>query len=150
MRKDATRLSFEIDATDGTARTGRLMWSTRRGAFGAVVSNGRGIFLVGQTNLFGLDGRPPRHGPGKAMSRAQKRRIARRIKARERALNHRVAVRRRAVHRRNELRRRGVRFCYRSHGKRVCRLPKPLVCVKAGKYGRTHCRPRHSTPARKR
>lgn len=134
------------------ARNGRLVWSTRRGAFNAVVSNGRGIFLVGMTNLFGLDGRPPRHGPGKALSRAQKRRIAKRVNARKRreaahraAINRRVAkrvnARKRAVHRRNELRRRGVRYCYRSDGKRVCRLPKPYVCVK-GASGRTTCRVR--------
>lgn len=130
------------------ARTGALVWSTRRGAFATVVSNGRGIFLVGQTNLFGLDGRPPRSGPGKALSRAQKRRIARRIAARKYQLNHRLALRRRAIRRRNALIHRGVRFCYRSNGKRVCRPPMPLVCIKSHN-DRTQCRPRHTTPARK-
>ena len=40
------------------ARTGKRVWSTRRGGFNAVVSNGRGIFLTGFTSLYGLDGRP--------------------------------------------------------------------------------------------
>jgi outer membrane protein assembly factor BamB len=42
------------------ARTGQVVWRTRRGAFNPAVSNGRGIFLVGMTSLFGLDGRPGR------------------------------------------------------------------------------------------
>jgi outer membrane protein assembly factor BamB len=42
------------------AVTGRRIWSTRRGAFHPVVSDGRGLFLNGYTNLFGIDGRPPR------------------------------------------------------------------------------------------
>ncbi len=40
------------------ARTGRRVWRTHRGAFNPVVSNGRGLFLVGLTSLFGLDARP--------------------------------------------------------------------------------------------
>ena len=139
-------LSKTTSAVD--ARTGQLVWSTRRGAFNAVVSNGRGIFLVGLTNLFGLDGRPPRSGPGKALSRAQKRAIARRIHLRQRRLNQRVAARRRLVHQRNLLRRRGVRFCYRSNGKFGCHRPAPIVCFTLHN-GRTYCQPRHNTPAHK-
>jgi outer membrane protein assembly factor BamB len=102
------------------ARTGEPVWTTPRGAFNPVVSDGRGIFLNGYTNLFGFDGRPPLH------EIAAKRRAARR-----------VAARRRAIHRRLALRRRGVRFCFRSHGHRTCRLPRPLVCFRSG--GRTVC-----------
>jgi outer membrane protein assembly factor BamB len=111
------------------ARTGQKVWTTHRGAFNPVVSNGRGLFLVGYTNLYGLDARP---------RTARALRAARRH-ARE--VRRRVAARRRAVHRRNVLRRRGVKFCFRSHGHRTCRLPAPLVCVK-GAGGRTTCRPR--------
>jgi hypothetical protein len=42
------------------AVTGREVWTTRRGAFHSVVSDGRGLFLNGFTNIFGIDGRPPR------------------------------------------------------------------------------------------
>jgi len=80
------------------ARTGQKVWGTRRGAFNAVVSNGRGIFLNGLTNLFGIDGRPPASQPtpvsDAAARRAARRRAAR--AARERAIGRRVA-RRRAV-----------------------------------------------------
>jgi outer membrane protein assembly factor BamB len=116
------------------ARTGQRVWSTHRGAFNPVVSNGRGLFLVGYTNLYGIDTMPP----GKR-TEAHRRAAAKR--AHKRQVARRVAKRRRAVHRRNRLRDRGVRFCYRSHGHRVCRLPKPLVCVK-GANGRTTCRVR--------
>ncbi|MDQ3631566.1 MAG: PQQ-binding-like beta-propeller repeat protein, partial [Actinomycetota bacterium] len=65
------------------ARSGQKVWSTKRGAFNAVVSNGRGIFLIGMTSLFGLDGRPgaPRavDAPGTARggaNRAERRRAA--------------------------------------------------------------------------
>jgi outer membrane protein assembly factor BamB len=104
------------------ARTGARVWTTPRGAFNPVVSDGRGIFLNGWTSLYGLDGRPPRH------EIVSKRRAARR-----------VAARRRAIHRRLALRRRGVRFCFRSHGHRLCRLPRPLVCFRS--HGKTVCHP---------
>ena len=109
--------------------TGQKVWTTGRGAFNPVVSNGRGIFLVGYTNLFGIDGRPP--NPKKILAQRRHRRyVGRRAALRKKALAKRVAARRRAVHRRNQLRRSGVRFCYRSGGKRVCRRPAPLVCFK--------------------
>ncbi len=97
------------------ARTGQFVWRTRRGAFNAVVSNGRGIFLVGMTSLFGLDGRPdaargrseaPSGGGSSAggaaarraaRKRAVGRRVARRKAARERAVGRRVARRRAAA-----------------------------------------------------
>jgi outer membrane protein assembly factor BamB len=122
--------------------TGKRVWTTRRGAFNPVVSNGRGIFLVGYTNLFGLDGRPP-NAKRIAAARRHRRYVGRRAALRKKALARRVLARRRAVHRRNELRRRGVRFCYRAGGRRVCRRPAPLVCFKLD-HGtdRTVCRPR--------
>jgi outer membrane protein assembly factor BamB len=42
------------------ASTGRKVWTIARGAFNPVVSDGRGIVLNGMTNLYGIDGRPPR------------------------------------------------------------------------------------------
>lgn len=122
--------------------TGKKVWTTRRGAFNPVVSNGRGIFLVGYTNLFGLDGRPPNTKKLEA-ARRHRRYLARQERIRKRALARRVAARQRAVRRRNELRRRGVTYCYRSNGRRVCRRPAPLVCFKQD-HGtdRTICRPR--------
>lgn len=135
------------------AITGRRVWSIRRGAFNPVVSNGRGIFLVGYTNLYGFDGRPGEAGRGRApvapkLTPAQRRRIvgrryARKEKARKRALARRIAARRRAVHRRLALRRRGVKFCYQSHrhGHRICRLPKPLVCFRPKPGAPMVCRP---------
>ena len=151
------------------ARTGQKVWSTKRGAFNAVVSNGRGIFLVGMTSLFGLDGRPGAAGTGgptssKAAERAARRRsagrrvarrraaeaararvvgrrVARRDAARQRALQRRVAARRAAVRRRIELRRSGARVCFDSGGRRVCRRPAPFVCLSVPD-GRTICRVR--------
>jgi outer membrane protein assembly factor BamB len=45
------------------ANTGKTVWTIPRGAFNPVVSDGRGIFLNGMTNLYGIDGRPPRPRP---------------------------------------------------------------------------------------
>ncbi len=109
--------------------TGQKIWTTRRGAYNPVVSNGRGIFLVGYTNLFGLDGRPPN----------AKRILAKR--RHRRYVNRLVAQRRRAIARRNRLRRRGVVFCYRSGGRRVCHKPAKLVCFKPAGAKRVQCRP---------
>ncbi len=120
--------------------TGTKVWSTRRGGFNPVVSNGRGIFLNGYTNLYGLDGRPP--NPKQILAaRRHKRYVGRRHARRVKALNRRVAQRRRAVARRNALRRRGVTFCYRSNGKRVCHKAAKLVCFKRRSDNRTVCRP---------
>jgi hypothetical protein len=45
------------------AHTGKKVWTIPRGAFNPVVSDGRGIFLNGMTNLYGIDGRPPKRRP---------------------------------------------------------------------------------------
>jgi len=73
------------------ARTGSRIWTTPRGAFNPVVSDGRGIFLNGYTSLYGLDGRPPRH------EIASKRRAARRVAARRRAIHRRLRSEERRV-----------------------------------------------------
>ncbi len=127
------------------ARTGAPVWRTGRGGFTPVVSNGRGIFLVGFTTLYGLDGRPPADSAvvRAARRRAVGRRVARERRAERRALARRVAARRRAVRRRNALRRSGARVCVKgANGKRTCRRPAPLVCLKRSSDGRTICRVR--------
>jgi len=131
------------------ARDGKKLYFTRRGGFNPVVSTGRGIFLVGYTTLFGLDGRPPKSGPQAVADRAarskERRRIAliRRVVRRQEARNRRVAARRAAVRRRKALRASGVRFCATTKsGRTVCRRPRPLVCVKRKRDDRTICRPR--------
>jgi outer membrane protein assembly factor BamB len=134
--------TLEHTTTALGARTGRKVWSTHRGAFNPVVSDGRMLFLVGYTSLYGLEGRPAStqlSPTSPALERAARARAAKRRVAR------RVARRRAAVHHRNELRRRGVRFCLGKGRHRVCRLPKPLVCFK-GSDGRTICRPRGRKP----
>ena len=142
------------------ARTGQVVWTTGRGAFNPVISDGRRIYLVGYSSLFMLA--PPAQARSDARvrlrdpverrrardraraqaQRAQKRRVARRVAARKRALARRVAARRAAVARTNRLRRQHRPVCYRSGGKTVCRVPRPLVCVKRAADGRTVCRPR--------
>ncbi len=145
--------TLEKRTTAVTARSGRLIWSFGRGKFNPVVSTGRGLFVMGETSMFAFDGRPgsskglaPKAAPLTAAQRrrAVGRRVARERKAAARALARRVAARRAAVRERNELRRSGVRFCFRSNGKRVCRRPAPLVCFKRPD-GQTICRPRRET-----
>ncbi|MEA2304418.1 MAG: hypothetical protein QOH43_1698 [Solirubrobacteraceae bacterium] len=124
------------------ASTGRRVWSTRRGAFNPVVSDGTELYLVGYTSLYGLNGRPSStqlSPKSPLLERAAKARAARRLLAR------RVAARRAAVRRRNDLIRRGVRFCTKRGGRTVCHRLAPLVCVK-GAGGRTTCRPRARKP----
>jgi outer membrane protein assembly factor BamB len=124
------------------ARTGEKVWSTRRGGFNPVVSNGRGLFLVGFTSLYGLDARPSQSREA-AAARVRRRAVGRRVERRRRALAHRVAARRRAVHRRNALRRRGIPVCFKdARGKRTCRRPAPLVCLRRSSDDRTVCRAR--------
>jgi outer membrane protein assembly factor BamB len=136
-----------------TAGTGRQIWFTRRGGFNPVVSTGRGIFLVGYTTLFGIDGRPPKTGPQAEADRRARakeaRRVAliRRVMRRRAALNRRVAARRAAIRRRNALIRSGGMICTRRGGKVACHRPRPLFCSKKGKYGPTICRA--YAPARK-
>jgi hypothetical protein len=45
------------------------------------------------------------------------------------------------VRRNARLRRRHREICFKSHGRTVCRIPRPLVCVKRPD-GRTICRAR--------
>ena len=81
---------------------------------------------------------------GAGSARAKRKlahRLAQRERVRKRKLARRVAARRAKVHRILEMRRRHQEVCYRSHGKRVCHIPRPLVWVK-GRHGRTTCRPR--------
>lgn len=153
--------TLEKRTTAVTARSGRTIWRFGRGKFNPVVSTGRGLFVMGETSMFGFDGRPGAKGGERlasppltaaqrrrvaqrkeaARKRALARRVARRERAERRALNRRVEARKRAVRRRNALRRSGVRFCFRQDGRTVCRRPAPLVCFKRPD-GRTICRPR--------
>ena len=128
------------------ARTGQQVWKTQRGKFNPIVSNGRGLFLVGQTILYGLDGRPPKKRAGKAptssarklaerkaaevrrRATARRARVAAERRARQRQVDRRVARRRAAVRERNRLRRSGGKLCFGQGGQTVCRRPAPLVC----------------------
>jgi hypothetical protein len=142
------------------AATGRLVWKTGRGAFNPAISDGRRIYLVGYSSLFMLADRAQarrdarvrlrdpverRRARNRAKARAERvreRRIARRVARRKRALARRVAARRRKVARVNRLRREHREVCFRSDGRTVCRIPRPLVCVKRASDDRTICRPR--------
>ncbi len=142
--------TLEGRTTAVAAQSGRTIWRFGRGKFNPVVSTGRGLFVMGSTSMFAFDGRPDARGgdapKARPLTAAERRRVAGRRaalrqKAAARALARRVAARRAAVARRNALRRSGVRFCFRSDGRTVCRRPAPLVCVE-GASGRTTCRPR--------
>jgi outer membrane protein assembly factor BamB len=142
------------------AATGTLVWKTGRGAFNPAISDGRRIYLVGYSSLFSLaepaqarrdarvrlrdpvERRRARNRAKARAERSQKRRVARRVARRERALARRVAARRAQVARVNRLRRQGREVCFTSNGKTVCRLPRPLVCVRRASDDRTICRPR--------
>jgi outer membrane protein assembly factor BamB len=148
-----SNLSRRSSAALGAA-TGKLVWSTGRGAFNPVISDGRRLYFVGYSTLFMLsspqqakvDERARVHladaaGAGAARSqRTAAHKRAQRQRVRKRQVARRVAARRAAVRRNISLRRQHRRFCYRSHGHNVCRIPRPLVCVK-GRDG-TVCRPR--------
>jgi outer membrane protein assembly factor BamB len=142
------------------ARTGTVVWTTGRGAFNPVISDGRRLYLVGYSSLFALampkqaerdaqvrlrDPVERRRAANRARARAEnrhKRFVGRRAARRKRALARRVAARRAQVARVNRLRRRHREVCFRSHGRTVCRIPRPLVCVKRTADDRTVCRPR--------
>jgi hypothetical protein len=142
------------------AATGKLVWRTGRGAFNPAISDGRRIYLVGYSSLFMLseraqarrdarvrlrdpvERRRARNRARAQAERAQKRRVARRVARRKRALARRVAARRARVARVNRLRRQGREVCFREGGRTVCRIPRPLVCVKRASDDRTICRPR--------
>ena len=126
------------------AVTGKLVWSTGRGAFNPVISDGRRLYFLGYSSLFMLASpapgaarrarpRPPRRrgrrrgGPGQAQGRQAPRPAAR---SHKRKVARRVAARRAAVRRNARLRRQHREICFKSHGRTVCRIPRPLVCVK--------------------
>jgi hypothetical protein len=149
-----SNLSRRSSAAVGAA-TGSLVWSTGRGAFNPVISDGRRLYFVGYSSLFMLSSerqakRDERSrvrlagaaGAGKARAEkiaAHKR--AQRQRVRKRAVARRVAARRAAVRRNARLRRQHRKVCFQSHGRTLCRVPRPLVCVKQGN-GRTVCRAR--------
>ncbi len=137
------------------AVTGKLVWSTGRGAFNPVISDGRRLYFVGYSSLFMLaspaqarrDERARDRlagaagaGAARAKRKADKRR-AQAVRSHRRKVARRVAARRAAVRRNARLRRQHREICFKSHGRTVCRIPRPLVCVKHHD-GRTVCRPR--------
>jgi hypothetical protein len=149
-----SNLSRRSSAALGAA-TGKMVWSTGRGAFNPVISDGRRLYFLGYSSLFMLSSpaqakrdERARQGLAEAAgagSARAKRKVAHRLAVRERVrkrkLARRVAARRAKVHRVLAMRRRHHEICFRSHGKQVCRIPRPLVCVK-GRDGRTTCRAR--------
>ena len=154
-------ISTKSSAAVGVS-TGKEVWRTHRGAFNPGVSDGRRIYFLGYSSLFMLsshrqavaDSRARQGLPPRRLSAAERRRAqAEQKRIRQRATNRRIArhqrfvkrrvARRRAALRRNaELRRKGQAICFRSGGKRVCRVPRPLVCVKSQKTGSVSCRAR--------
>lgn len=133
------------------AANGRPVWSTGRGAFNPVISDGRRIILVGYSSLFSLTTRAQARKDRRARTAQQRaearrdalnRRVARRERAARRALERRVARRRALVRRVLDRRRRGERVCYGSGRRRVCRLPRPIVCFRLPDSPRTVCRAR--------
>jgi outer membrane protein assembly factor BamB len=149
-----SNLSRRSSAAVGAA-TGTLVWKTGRGAFNPVISDGRRLYFVGYSSLFMLSGKRQAQrderarvrlareaGAGGARAkRTAAHRRAQRERVRKRKLARQVAARRAAVRRNIRLRRQHREVCFRSHGRTVCRIPRPLVCVK-GHDGRTTCRPR--------
>jgi outer membrane protein assembly factor BamB len=152
-----SNLSRKSSAALGVA-TGKVVWTTGRGAFNPVISDGRRLYFLGYSSLFLLtDARQARRddrardrlaraaGPAAAAARARHKaneRRAARIRSARRRLAHRVAARRAEVRRVKRMRRRHQEVCFRSHGRTVCRIPRPLVCVRRSSDGRTICRPR--------
>ena len=153
-------ISTKSSAAVGVS-TGKEVWHTHRGAFNPGVSDGRRIYFLGYSSLFLLsshrqavaDSRARQGLPPRKLTAAERRRArAERKRVRQRAINRRIArhqrfvkrrvARRRAQVRRNaELRRKRQAICFRSKGRRVCRVPRPLVCVKSARTGRVTCRP---------
>ena len=131
------------------------MWATGRGAFNPIISDGRRLYFLGYSSLFMLSSpaqarrderardrlaREAGAGAARAKRKADKRR-AQQARSQKRKVARRVAARRAAVRRNARLRRQHREVCFRSHGRTVCRIPRPLVCVKRHD-GRTVCRPR--------
>ena len=67
---------------------------------------------------------------------------ARAERVRKRALVRRVLARRASIRRNKRLRREGREVCFMRDGRRVCRVPRPVVCLKRASDGRTICRAR--------
>ena len=136
------------------ASTGKLVWSTGRGAFNPAISDGRRIYLVGYSSLFALGDRRTARRDARARARferspiarrdAANRRRARAERARKRSLQRRVQARRRAIRVNRARRRAGRRVCFTRDGRTTCRVPRPLVCVRQAD-DRTVCRPRRRT-----
>jgi len=134
------------------AATGRLMWSLGSGAFNPAISDGRRLYVVGYGGLFMFSDRRTARSDGRVRARYRRtptarreradRRRARAERADRRRVARRVAARRRAVAANVRARRAGREVCFRRGGRKVCRIPRPLVCVKRGADGRTVCRPR--------
>jgi outer membrane protein assembly factor BamB len=149
-----SNLSRRSTAALGAA-TGKMVWSTGRGAFNPVISDGRRLYFLGYSSLFMLaspkqaksDERARQRlanaaGAGKARAQrtaAHNRAIRERV--RKRKVARRVAARRAKVRRIARMRREHREICFKSHGKTVCRIPRPLVCVKH-RNGPTTCRSR--------
>ncbi|MEA2289731.1 MAG: hypothetical protein QOD55_1728 [Solirubrobacteraceae bacterium] len=147
------------------ARTGKLVWRTARGAFNPVISDGRRLYLNGYSSLFMLstpaqarrDSRVRLRDPverRKAINRrlaraerARKRKVARRVAVRKRKLARRVAARKHELRRNAAARRAGRKVCFTRNGRKTCRVPRPLVCVKRAD-DRTVCRPREGRARR--
>ena len=137
------------------AVTGKLVWSTGRGAFNPVISDGRRLYFLGYSSLFMLASpaqarrderardRLARRGRRRGRARQAQGRQAPRpgVRSHKRKVARRVAARRAAVRRNARLRRQHREICFKSHGRTVCRVPRPLVCVRHHD-GRTVCRPR--------
>jgi outer membrane protein assembly factor BamB len=145
-----SNLSRKSTAAVG-AGTGKLVWSTRRGAFNPAISDGRRIYLNGYSSLFMFSERRQARRDARARARfersplarrqAANRRRARAERSRKRQLQRRVAARRRAIRRNRARRRAGREVCFRRDGRKACRIPRPLVCVERAD-DRTVCRPR--------
>jgi outer membrane protein assembly factor BamB len=148
------------------AATGRMMWSMGTGGFNPAISDGRHLYLVGYSSLFMFSSpaqarrdEQTRRGTTAttttasaaakrkaAAARARKQRVGRSVALRRRAqqaaVARRVAARRAQIRHNVLLRRAGRRVCFRSGGRTVCRVPRPLVCVKRAGDGRIVCRAR--------
>lgn len=129
--------------------TGKMLWSVDRGAFNPVISDGTRIYLNGYSSLYMYTERGRR--PDGSLTTAGRKRIAalalaRAAERRQRYVGRRVEQRRQAVREASRLRRAGTKVCFRSNGKTVCRVPRPVVCFQP-QDGRVVCRAR---AARKR
>jgi len=124
--------------------TGRTMWSVGHGAFNPVISDGQRIYLNGYSTLY-MYAERGRTSAGALTKSERKRRADRRRAVAQRRhrryVQRRVAQRRAEVHRILRMRRHGIKVCFRRGGHKVCRLPRPPVCVKRHD-GRTICRAR--------